>query len=547
MAAAVISNTPWLNKAISLLGIHEAPGEADNPVIIGWAAACGGNIKRSYLHDSTAWCALFVNYCLISTGQQGDDSLMALDFARWGRRLQGPAVGAIVTKRRPSGGAGAGHVAIVGGRDGQGRLVCVGGNTSDEVKQQTFALDEVYSYSWPAGYPEPASTDFDDLPLVDKLVQSAPVNAPTTTATPPKRAASGASAAIASGISQRAFDFIVAKEVTDQAAYEHGYHRPTWPGASSGVTVGIGYDLGQTSAEQIVHDWSPHLPDAMVETMAECSGVTGQAAQGLAAQVRSSIDVSWLAALAVFRDVSMPRWVEIVRKALPNTNKLSPDCLGALVSLTYNRGASFSKAGDRYAEMRAIKQDMADMNLAGIPGEIRSMKRLWPDLRGLQTRRDGEADMFEQGLAASAAPPVSSETIAQGSAAGGIAVSMAAVTWLGDNPFVIGLMLVGLYAGIKALVGLRRKGANMATTSNEGTARVPVVSGWRMLFQSKINWASAVGFAMNAITAYTGYKFNLTADQIVKVLVALNGAQGTATVILRQFFTKSVTPSAVGK
>lgn len=542
--ATLVRNPPWLDKAISLLGVHEAPGDADNPVIIGWAAVCGGNIKKNYLHDSTAWCALFVNYCLISTGQQGDDSLMALDFGKWGRRLQGPAVGAIVTKRRPSAGAGAGHVMIVGGRDGQGRLVGVGGNTSDEVKQQTFTLDEVVSYSWPTGYPEPASTDFDDLPLVGKLIQSAPVNAPTTTAALHKNAASPASAAIASGISQRAFDFIVAKEVTDRAAYDRGYNRPTWPGASSGVTVGIGYDLGQTSAEQIVADWSPHLSDTMVETMASCSGVTGGAAQGLTAQVRSSIDVPWVAALAVFRDSSMPRWVGIVRKALPNTAKLSPDCLGALVSLTYNRGPSFSKAGERYTEMRAIKQHMADMNLAAIPGEIRSMKRLWPDLRGLRDRRDGEADMFEQGLSASAAPPVSSETIAQGSATGGIAVSMALVSWLGDNPFVIGLMLVGLYAGIKALMGLRQKGrVSMANGNSSDTTRVPIESGWK----SKINWTQVVGFATNAITAYTGYKFSLTPDQIVKVLVALNAAQSGLTVLLRQFFTKSVTPSALGK
>ena len=42
----------------------------------------------------------------------------------------------------------------------------------------------------------------------------------------------------------------------------------------------------------------------------------------------------------------------------------------------------------------AGRQHMVDREFAKIPGELRSMKRLWPDLPGLQKRRDLEADLF---------------------------------------------------------------------------------------------------------------------------------------------------------
>lgn len=62
---------------------------------------------------------------------------------------------------------------------------------------------------------------------------------------------------------------------------------------------------------------------------------------------------------------------------------------------------SFGAQGDRYTEMRAIAADVANGNLADIPTQIRSMKRLWanqPNLQGLVRRRELEALLFEEGL-----------------------------------------------------------------------------------------------------------------------------------------------------
>jgi hypothetical protein len=207
-------------------------------------------------------------------------------------------------------------------------------------------------------------------------------------------------------ISQAAFDLIVAEEVTSQAVYSKKYRKPEWPGESSGVTVGIGYDLGQTAAATIRADWKDRVPPAMLDAMVSASGVTGARAKTLTARLRDKIDIPWATALAVHEDRVLPRWEAKVAKALPNTDKLSPDCFGALVSLTFNRGPSFSTKGDRYIEMRAIKAHMAAGNYAAIPNEFRSMKRIWPKTQSLRERRDTEAKLFERGLSGEKPAPI---------------------------------------------------------------------------------------------------------------------------------------------
>jgi GH24 family phage-related lysozyme (muramidase) len=199
-------------------------------------------------------------------------------------------------------------------------------------------------------------------------------------------------------ISQRAFDLIVEFEVSSEQAYSNLYRRPTWPGGASGVTVGIGYDVGYATKPELWNDWQGAIPDAMIDTLERALGVTGGPANALTQNIKNSVDVPWAAAISVHRGKVMPRWVGLVERSLPNTGKVGPDCLGALVSLTYNRGASFELQGDRYAEMRAIKQHMTAQNYEGVPGDLRSMKRLWPTVRGLQIRREREAQWFAFGL-----------------------------------------------------------------------------------------------------------------------------------------------------
>ena len=192
---------------------------------------------------------------------------------------------------------------------------------------------------------------------------------------------------------------IVGFEVTSQELYDKKYRKPTWPGEMSGVTIGIGYDVGYAGKDTLKSDWTGRIPDAMIAALTSAIDVTGARAGPLAQQLGAVVDVPWDAANSVFQNCDVPRWVTIVQKALLNCNLIGPDCLGALVSLTYNRGASFAKPDPRYAEMRDIKTHMESRNFKLIPDDIRHMKRLWPNSPGLQDRREKEAQLFEQGLA----------------------------------------------------------------------------------------------------------------------------------------------------
>lgn len=203
-------------------------------------------------------------------------------------------------------------------------------------------------------------------------------------------------------IADEARDLIVAEEVSSKAAYNKRYRHPEWPGGASGITIGIGYDVGAgvKNKAQLHKDWDGKIPAAMIAALEPCIGVTGTRARSMLAGVRPKVDVPWEAAIAVFDDVDVPRWYANCKKALPNFEALSPLCKGVLLSLAYNRGASFSKAGDRYKEMRNIRDLMAKKDFAKIPAEFRKMMRLWTNKsnRGVALRREHEARLFEKGL-----------------------------------------------------------------------------------------------------------------------------------------------------
>lgn len=206
-------------------------------------------------------------------------------------------------------------------------------------------------------------------------------------------------------ISLAAVEEIIADEDTSESFYQGHYRHPEWPGGSSGVTIALGYDLGFTNSAKLDVDFKGKVPDAMLAIMHGCIGITGGAAHAKMLAVRSSIDIPWSVALDVFLHNDIPAWTTTCKKYLPNFELLSPDCKGVLVSIAYNRGASFNNSGDRYREMRAIKTDMIAKNFADISAQIRSMARLWPPNNGVHNRRFREANLWDQGMKAVVAMP----------------------------------------------------------------------------------------------------------------------------------------------
>ncbi len=256
-------------------------------------------------------------------------------------------------------------------------------------------------------------------------VATAPTGEPAAAATAPTTAAASepshapetqktslTSSTSATGISTEAVDFIIAQEVGSKAAYKGRLGgRPHWDGSGSGVLIGFGYNLGTVSEDQFREDWGDVLSADQVTRLAKAVGVrpSDPDRDAKITQIKElvtsyeDIQIPWDTARQVFATKMLPDYLGRVTKALPNTDGLHPHSLGALVSLVYNRGATFGRGGDRFREMRAIKTHMEAKDFTKVPEEIRSMARLWPNIKHLQRRREGEAALFQKGLDAQAA------------------------------------------------------------------------------------------------------------------------------------------------
>jgi len=89
--------------------------------------------------------------------------------------------------------------------------------------------------------------------------------------------------------SPKAIDLIISEEVGNQAQYKQ---HPEFPGGYSGVTVGIGYDLGYNSPDKIKADWSALVTPEILRLMLSCSGLTAHDAAHALAKVKSVV-IPW--------------------------------------------------------------------------------------------------------------------------------------------------------------------------------------------------------------------------------------------------------------
>ena len=180
-----------------------------------------------------------------------------------------------------------------------------------------------------------------------------------------------------------------------------GIDQPSdWPGGSSGITIGIGYDLGYESADDFTSDWQPLLSAGDFTTLTQVVGLKGTSAQAKASSLKT-IKIKTSDAETVFLERSVPKYQKLTQQAFPGVDDLPADAQGALFSLVYNRGTSME--GDSRKEMRAIRDAVPNKDLQTIADQLRAMKRLWvgKGLDGLLKRRDAEADLVESCISSS--------------------------------------------------------------------------------------------------------------------------------------------------
>lgn len=152
--AARFALPAWFAAAQQEIGTREAPGNR-GPAIRRYIAAarCGA--------EGDPWCAIFANAMLELSGIRGTRSALARSFERDVHfvRLDGPALGCIVTFWRVAKASGLGHVGFYAGERG-GRIHTLGGNESDMVRVEpypkTAARFGLSGYFWPKGVTLPA-------------------------------------------------------------------------------------------------------------------------------------------------------------------------------------------------------------------------------------------------------------------------------------------------------------------------------------------------------------------------------------------------------
>jgi len=178
--------------------------------------------------------------------------------------------------------------------------------------------------------------------------------------------------------------------------YNRKYRKPIVPdpvNTSSGVTIGIGYDCGQYSANKIKLDWQSVLPLNMVNALTSVAGLKKQQAVKQLPSVKN-VDVPIESALQVFYNTTIFEFARKAAAIYPDLFKLDPVEQSVIVGLVYNRGASLD--GDRRREMKGLVAAIKNDDEKGIADLIRSMARLWPDTPGLRRRRLAEAALVDE-------------------------------------------------------------------------------------------------------------------------------------------------------
>lgn len=99
---------------------------------------------------SQLWCADFMNFVMRKAGGKGTESRAARSFLQYGKKLEGPRVGAIAifTRKGPNNG----HVGIVRGTDGDGNPIVISGNHGPTVVQSMYPKSRVLAYVMPPDY-----------------------------------------------------------------------------------------------------------------------------------------------------------------------------------------------------------------------------------------------------------------------------------------------------------------------------------------------------------------------------------------------------------
>jgi hypothetical protein len=191
-------------------------------------------------------------------------------------------------------------------------------------------------------------------------------------------------------VTRKAAEFLIKAEAVPP--------HPYWPGGTSGVTLGVGWDAGYHSRAELRETWAVLGVDALA-LLDGAAGKKGREAQALIPQLR---------AISVPRDLSIQvlnrslnnDYYPLVVRLFPGLERLPAEAEVVFISVVFNRGPSIghdpdwstAKEVDRRFEMRRMQADVRDADMFAIYAHLGTMKRLWESAgpRGLPLRRRDE-------------------------------------------------------------------------------------------------------------------------------------------------------------
>lgn len=130
-----------MSIAFSQIGVTEW-SQGENKEVIKYFHETG---NTNITNDETAWCAVYVNWCLMKSGFQGSNSIVARSFMKYGYSVTKPKYGDLVVFWRYSPNDWRGHVGFYLGENDR-EIYVLGGNQKNMVNVDTYSKKQFLGY-----------------------------------------------------------------------------------------------------------------------------------------------------------------------------------------------------------------------------------------------------------------------------------------------------------------------------------------------------------------------------------------------------------------
>jgi len=135
--------------------------------------------------------------------------------------------------------------------------------------------------------------------------------------------------------------YIAKAETGGLSYYDNNAQFPHYPGGKSGITIGVGFDLGQNSTQEFTRVWSSYLSSTEIAELSKDSKLKNRPKRGSKKRARElkkmGIQISFDIAWQVFTKDTLPDYYDKTQSIYPSLPNLPDLCRSALVSLIYQR------------------------------------------------------------------------------------------------------------------------------------------------------------------------------------------------------------------